>query len=88
MKTAGMKVLVIGLLVLSFSAILNLYLDWLYFDMYVIKKSYWNLERLKAIATFALFTQVFSVIGIIIVVIGVLMLLKVTQKQVESKLGQ
>jgi len=88
MKTTGMKVLAIGLIVLLFSEILGLYYAWNQFDLYVIRDEYLSSEEINSLITGFLFSQLFSVIGILIVVIGMLMLLKVPQKQVESKASQ
>jgi len=83
MKALGMKVLIIGLVVFLFSTILGLYVACYQFFQYVIKESA-SLEEVKTVITVALFGQIFSVIGVLIAIIGMSMLLKVPQ-EIELK---
>jgi len=78
-----MKVLIIGLVAFLFSTILDLYVACYQFFQYVIKESA-SLQEVKTVITVALFGQIFSVIGVLIAIIGISMLLKAPQKT-ESK---
>lgn len=79
MKALGLKVLAIGVLVMLSSEVIGLYYSWFQFDMYMISEDY-GMSQVKTLVVGFLFAQVFIVIGILIVVVGVWILLKAPQK--------
>ena len=75
-KALGVKVFASGLIVLLVSAIASLYFTWYQFDMYVVKEI-WTLEEAKRVSTGYLFSWVFFVVGLIIMVTGMLIILRI-----------
>ncbi len=79
MNALGIKVLLIGFIVSLFSASLGLYYSWQQFSVYVIQDGYRDYEEVKTEVTGFLFASVFSVIGVLIAVIGVAIMLRTPQ---------